>query len=282
MKKLPVWRTVKAANVFVFTNMATFWRIAIIPMCVYFVLYFIWYVAVGKEVLNSLQANADPVVSLWLFVPIIILSFLTISFVVSWHRLVLLGADAIVTDRGLKFERREFRFLLKGFVVTIILAIASTLAIMFAGIIGTVISATLGGLVPGFFVFLASIFFFVAALAPIYRYFLVIPAICIDGNASFGAAWKLGKGNSYRFFWTVFLASIPFAILVTVIGLVIGASLGFVLAPENAYQAATILGKAIEMFYFFAIGAIGATTLSMSYRFLTEAKAETAEMQEGS
>ncbi|HEB78966.1 MAG TPA: hypothetical protein ENI79_00630, partial [Rhodospirillales bacterium] len=102
MRKLQVWRTIKDANVFIYAHKDFFWRLAILPMCIYFAVYFVYFITVGKGVAMSMAdfsmqshsgagtlANFPMKDFLLSLVPAFILSLLTLPFIVAWRRLAL-------------------------------------------------------------------------------------------------------------------------------------------------------------------------------------------------
>ena len=93
MSNIRVWGTTKAAYGFVFTHQSDFWRLAALPMVIYYAVFFAVYLVVGVEVVQPV----------WAFVLLALLGILATPFVVAWHRMVLLGPGAIVGHRGLTY-----------------------------------------------------------------------------------------------------------------------------------------------------------------------------------
>lgn len=290
MRKLQVWRTIKDANVFIYAHKDFFWRLAILPMCTYFAAYFVYFITVGKglptsmtvgEIINHTKSGAEafgyfPIIIF--FVLFMILPLLLTPFIVTWHRLVLLGLEAVNSKNSLKYSRREWMFYLMGFVLSLILNATFFLFWgLFTGIfllIGPLINVPMNSAGS----IIAVLFFMMAAMiiaAPCLRFLLVQPSISIDRRASLGAAWKLGKNNSYRLTMIIIIASLPTLIGYTIITKIIFFALTFISNMKMMGVFSVIAANAIDLVFFFTGSAVIATTLSLCYRELTEAQAPT-------
>lgn len=250
-KKLPVWLTIESVCIFFFPNQRTFWRIAALPMASYYSAFVIVHVAIDEQVAGS-EWTGD-LLDILLFI-------LLLPFIVAWHRFVLLGPNSVVGHRGLRYGRREGKFLLVFLSFGLFLGI-----LQFIILVNAAQAAHGGGVRPqiGLDIILFVIIFLIV-LSPIFRLFLVLPSIALDKGASLRNAWKLTKGNTIRI--TAVFAFAVSPVLVIFDALIIPA---INLMPHDP---AMFLGGAITMYKEFIIAAVVASSLSLSYKFLISAK----------
>ena len=91
MSKLAPWKTVKSAYAFVLGHQKEFWRLARPPMaiiCVAYAVTFLWFETEPESLASGLPD---------------LLSLLVVPFLVAWHRLVLIGPQAVTGHHGLPF-----------------------------------------------------------------------------------------------------------------------------------------------------------------------------------
>ncbi|HXI04559.1 MAG TPA: hypothetical protein VNI57_15400, partial [Candidatus Saccharimonadales bacterium] len=180
----------------------------------------------------------------------------TTVYLVSCHRIVLLGDAAIPNRWGVYFTERELRFLLWSLLLGVIMAgiLLVALAILFF------VAFTL----PGFAAYqyraigVAVGAAFAVILYVDARLSLVFPVTAVGRDASLRESWRLTSGNGWR------LASI----------------LGIAAAPVFAIVAYLMLGvtppggfvtKLLLIFLSSMLSSIGVTALSLAYEELTAA-----------
>ena len=260
MHKLRVWQITRTTYDLVFRNQIVFWRIAALPMAIYYAAFVAAHVAGNEEIVESI----------WPGVGGLLLFILTVPFVVAWHRFVLLGSSSAAGHRGLRYGRREGKFFL------IFLGISVVLGVMIGvitGLIGVMTffsganapsAANAGGAgSPGFPFILLSQIIIVIVLAPITRLALVLPSIAIDEGASPCKSWRLTRGNTYRF-----TAVIGFT------GIAATCVFQYLLIPSVSLaptSLGTFLSGAITMYQSFFVAAVTASAISLSYKIFTSA-----------
>lgn len=141
--------------------------------------------------------------------PLAIVSTLgTISMVIAWHRRIILGVvpdSPFPTAIGpiLGYLGRVIAVFAIPFVPLVLFA--AGLALLRDPSSGT--AATVAG----------AAVFSVAAIGGmllVMRFSLVLPGIAVgDRTMTFSRAWKLSEGNTWRLFWGVFVAALPFTIV---------------------------------------------------------------------
>lgn len=134
-----------------------------------------------------------------------------ISFMVSWHRFVLLGEG--VAGTGVRFGRRELRFLL----ISLMPPALSGLTVLPLGLLG-------------FFAFQSSILtdqslqplfliIFVGLVLWFYSRFMpAFPAVAIEQPLSLSGAWRLTRGRQFVLLGLLICAIAPATVLVAVMG----------------------------------------------------------------
>lgn len=246
MSKLPILQITKSSYEFIFSHQTVFWQLAKLPMAVFcaisFLLYLFFYLFLS-EVFSEAFVKTGL---------ILLLGIVSLPFFVAWHRLVLLGPEAVSGHRGLVYGRREGMFILWGI------------------IIGCLFSA------PVLFVYLLPVpkamsLVVVLIMLPILRLYLVFPLVATDPStsvravASVNAVWALTKGNTIRIVFALLCIALPIQILGWLVSLT-GFYMGPVILGVYGYG---VLGVVIDMMVRFAAAAVIASFLSLTYLFLT-------------
>ncbi len=163
----------------------------------------------------------------WLGIVVILATIAAyIMLTTGWLRHLLRG-NVLTGRMGIcRFGGREFRMLGAAF-----------LLMLAFGIVGTVVVSLVAGLafaggVPATLVMLVV---YVAMTLVFMRLSLVFPMVALDQGVSWVTVWRIGKGNSWRLFWTYFLISLFVSVLSFVGFLPVGLVTGFAgaLAPGS-------------------------------------------------
>ena len=170
-------------------------------------------------------------------------------FIVRWHRFVLIGETA----SGDLFP--------PGWGLFFIAAIKITLGV----IVGMVIIALIGMVLPGFLAMLIAAIGGIALAVASSRLSLVFPAAAIERPIGLRQAWELLAGNYWRLFACLLLCYLPFGIVHYILG-EIGIGL-----PWVVWFVLQVIGLAMS----FAGAAVVASLLSDVYRGFYPPEAET-------
>ena len=168
----------------------------------------------------------------------------------GWLRFLLRGDDLAGRAGMFQFSGREFKML--GTAVLLMLVF---------GIVGTVVVSLFASLVfvIGGFVNLIILVVYGVLMLAFVRMALLFPMVALDQGANWGAAWRLGKGNSWRLFWTyfvitffvgilAFVAFIPVGLVIGLVGALVPDSISFsLILPLLAYDAIYIGGFMITL-----------------------------------
>ena len=168
----------------------------------------------------------------------------------GWLRFLLRRDDLAGRAGMFQFGGREFRML--G---------ASVLLMLVFGIVGFAVISLAAGLafVIGGFVNVVILVVYGALMLAFVRMALLFPMVALDQGANWGTAWRLGRGNSWRLFWTYFVitffvgilsfvAFIPVGLVSGLVGAMAPGSISFgIVLPLLAYDAIYVGGFMITL-----------------------------------
>ena len=265
MTKLRVWATTGAAYGFFFSHQSEFWRLAALPMAIYYALFLVVLLFAGVEVVQSG----------WGDVLGLVLSVLAMPFIVAWHRLAILGPEAIAGQRGLTIGRREGLFIVVSWGIALPFIILGIVVEALGAVVEaqTASPAGAGGFDVGFILPMIIILF---VMAPLLRVFLIYPLIATDHGVSIRQAWKLAKGNTFRF--AAILCLVGYSLKAVI--WIIDSSASFLLTGNVGSGPTIAINHATGVLEYFIVGSVGASALALSYRFLTTTRNDAAEALE--
>lgn len=240
MNKLPVFRTFGRAIAFAFGNFFTIFRLSWFPLAVFIATNLAVGIYVQQGLLGS-KPMIDPFsiqkhIGDFLFVNVLMMILEAITFAavaVSIHRVILFGDRKPGVWINFPFGATEFLFVLMGLVTGLIAVaiIAAALAPAFYLVSGGDVTAFIskvetwakdwpaGATREGFFAAVGPLMFayFIGWIVVIYvclRLTVWPPTIVATRRFSLGEAWRLTRGNVWRFIGLFFLVLSPFYILV--------------------------------------------------------------------
>lgn len=146
----------------------------------------------------------------------IFLGYLTFSLVITWHRVVIHGADNYVPVNLLLPEKSELAFMGMG----LLLAVIAVIGFTFMGALGS-IAGPLGGLL---FV-LISVFLALFIFSRLSFYF---PAKATDSPLTLGQAYKLSEGYIWKIFSVGVLSQLRMILILILYYIVLAIILFFV------------------------------------------------------
>jgi hypothetical protein len=272
-KKIPLFEMAKASHAFVYHHWDALRHLSALPMALYYLAIFVAYLALGTDLW----------LTNWQFAPLILLTVISIPFVVSWYRLALLGPEAIAGQKGLRFGEYEKAFFSALLFITIF-------SVFLGGMGGTLFGMILtfsGNIVMGFtgyqpvwgypnavgpVVMLVGTFF---GLLLFLRMALLLPATAKNGKTAPSDIWSVAKGNVFRLGGLLFLVNLPVSIVFSAVYLLVVVISRSFLDQQAALETSIVVNSAIYMVQAFVTLALGATALSMSYQLLGSDEADT-------
>jgi|GEM_PF-1907795 len=260
--KLKVFALVADSYRAVFGNLGTMTRILWLPMVILVVIEFRFAVQKGPAASQGLAGSAfDPIY----FVYIVVSWIVICGAYVSLHRFFLLGDKP--SALGLAFQRRELRYL--GYCLAIapvvILPVGGLWLLESVEVVPLLLSAALTFAAIGFMVIW------------LIRLGFALPAIALDQEGGlrrrFKHALALVNGNTWRAFLALFLASLPFVVILDMVPYVFsltGSELIITDTPVFVMQAVTVIGNVLDVYSHAVMIAI----YSFAYRTLELGKAK--------
>ena len=263
-RKLPVWRTVKAA----YGDVLRHWRLALRAAGLWAALIVLveggWALFFGPaaplsaEALPNAEAVARPLLLgllsglLWLLGPAAVAAF--------WHRRILHG-DARIGVAA-PFDRRAVRYLVVLGLISLFVAVPVFMLAVFGGLFGVMagmaqesegFAAAAGSVVGALVVALTAVLFV--------RMELVLPSVAADERPiTLGESFRLTRGNTLRLLFSLFLQFLVAFPLMLVIGL-----LQVPLAHMGLEIGLLILTTLANFFFLL----VGAAWLSLAYGHLS-------------
>jgi hypothetical protein len=151
------------------------------------------------------------------------------ALLVSWHRIVMLGAGGRRAAPPIAFGMREVHYLLVwmllsvGFLGAFAVTAAAAVAVQFAAMVGGYLVLLLLGLSKTvmvgqkdqlMIVLWISLFFAVPVASYVAgRLSLVLPALAVDRRRPFRQAWRMSAGNGWRLVAASLIVLIPMELL---------------------------------------------------------------------
>ena len=277
MAELPVLQITKFAYANVFRNWRVFWRFAWLSMAVYLVadaaaaIYF-----PGQENENLKEVFITPVYIL-----------AVIPVAINWHRRILLGPRfAVKRALDLSLDRRTLPFLWAEIKIGAVLVAFTYLLYnslseiyWYSGFAEYIfmsfentefLDVISGDDIPSFISSLLTVGVTVIFCFPIVsRLFLIFPAVAVDQDRSFRAAWRLGKGNAFRLAVVLLFASFPFFLMERAFEFADSRFFSQVGTERNwIFPAESILVAAVGALVLFVRTSVIVSALTSSYFFL--------------
>lgn len=244
---LPVWLTALDAYRRCLVNLPTLSRVAFIPLCLVLVAGF----AVGF--VAGITGHADQLrvpFSDWSLVGVAIQRIFWIIFAVAWHRFILLGPGRARTSVGIDLTQRELSFFAY---VMVIFFISSA---PYYAVVTRIIT-------PVDWLVFILLYWPWLVLPVTARLFLVLPAAAIEHRISFGHAWTMTRGTTWRVVAIMVLCGSPLTILLQVV------YRPLVLSVTDSIPLFMLVDVAAAIITFLQI-AVFAAGLSLTYRWISQ------------
>lgn len=237
VRKLPVWRTVKAAYLVIFYNPKFAIKLAAVPFVLstaeILIVFHLWGGMTEEQITQTTEANG--IVPLFVALLSFIAGLAVIPMITAWHRLVLLGKDHPDARILYSIGRTEWGYIWKLilFMALCLLAMIPPTLIIF-GFISS------GGQIAAHYIIVFVVLFLVLPLyAIIFRLSLVFPSAAIGVPLGFGESWRLTRKNTWRIIFAIVLSVLP-------LGGIMGA-INFILTGEINFHVEIGFGNAPDI-----------------------------------
>lgn len=270
VRKLPVWRTVKAAYLVIFHNPKLAIKLAAVPLAFsilpLLIQTYLWSGMTAEEVALSMQSDFNIVA---LIQVVSVLGFLAmIPMITAWHRLVILGHAHPDARISYGIKKTEWSYLGKLILFGLLCALFMVPAIVVPVIIGAALPSAGGFHIAVIAIMIIAMLFIYAF---IFRASLVFPAAAIGESLSFRESWRLSKGNTWRIIFTTILAALPTSVIMFVVSLAF-AGMFFFDPTTDAFPSfnSQLIVSAIHTPLWIIGTCVGISVWSWCYRYLVQ------------
>lgn len=196
-----------------------------------------------------------------------------VMFAVAWHRRCLKPEEQTTIWTALRWDKRKTQFTIRSMIIGVILVGVAVVAGVFvailgggAGMVGTIGTGAEGKAVPTILGIVGTLVIVAVVLLMNSRLALWLPAAAVDDNLTLMETWVLARGNTWRIFAIVLLASAPGILFFFVVDMVMkfaAQSLGM----GDTLTFRLIASLALNLANYVVI-AIGVSALSSIYKEL--------------
>jgi hypothetical protein len=192
-----------------------------------------------------------------------------VSIAVAWHRRIILGEQPGLSGSNI-LAGELWRYIGVG----ILIMLVTTLPLVFILVLAVVLASQSIAALVGLLLCLA-------AIAVVLRLSLILPARAIgDVGLTIREAWHRTRGNTWRLFWGTVACTLPPAILLETVSLIVFGTIGSQVAPGQPLDTSVALAVALMSTIFFVvyllIVPIGIGFLSHAYRHFFQGGLEAA------
>ncbi len=139
-----------------------------------------------------------------------------VMFAVAWHRRCLKPEEQTTIWTALRWDKRKTLFTIRSMIIGVILVGVAITAGVFvailgggAGMVGTIGTGAEGKAIPTILGVVGTLVIIAVVLLMNSRLALWLPAAAVDDNLTLMETWVLARGNTWRIFAIVLLASAP-------------------------------------------------------------------------
>lgn len=243
MYKLPILEIIQHTFSIFEKNKFSILRVLIIPYLMMTSLIYIRPYLVAKVM--TLFTSMKPSITVYLinFVVSLLEHLIASLFIISCHRLILLGSSSIPKYGLIIPKKREIRFW--GW--TVALYILIMIFIAFLGILSSF--ALIMIIFP--FPFILPLLGYILGTYLFARYILIFPAVALDHRPTLDWAWKQTNGNGFRLLLLLAMTALPI----------------YFLRYFMSFESSILLNGFI-IYINFILGVIGIIFISLSYNEL--------------
>lgn len=271
MKKLAIRDSIMDVLGFLWTNRPDLFRMIAAPVLALSVINTAATALIPKPVTPATEVEASATIVTALLIGVSFIFY--VMFAVAWHRRCLKPEEQTTIWTALRWDKRKTQFMIRSLVIAVILvSVAVSVGVIVAivgggiGLVTTVGTGAEGKAVPTLLGAAATMIIVVFVFLMNSRLALWLPAATVDDNLTLMETWVLARGNTWRIFAIVLLASAPGILLFFVVDSVVK------LASQSLGMADTLTFRLIASLALnvanYIVIAIGVSALSTIYKEL--------------
>ncbi len=225
IRKLPIWRTAKAAYLVILRNRGLAVKLAIIPIILLIIQDIVWTYFWGGMTQDQMTATMKENVGLAALVIVVdsVFYLSTIPMITAWHRMVILGRADPESRVRYSIKTPEWLYLRKAILFGLWYLLAYLLGALIVGVVGAFFTSLVPPANERFAIIVMKVLTGSVLFAVILRISLVFPAAAVGKTIGFGDSWLESEGNTWRLFAAVCLGFIPSVIIPFVLnGMIFG------------------------------------------------------------
>lgn len=271
MKKLAIRDTILEVLGFLWANRLDLFRMIAAPVLALSVINAAASALVPRPETPTTEVQTAAAVSTALLIGISFIFY--VMFAVAWHRRCLKPEEQTTIWTALRWDKRKTQFTIRSLIIGVILVGVAITAGVFvailgggAGVVGTIGTGAEGKAIPAILGAIGTLIIAGVVLLMNSRLALWLPAAAVDDNLTLMETWVLARGNTWRIFAIVLLASAPGILFFFIVDMVIkfaGQSLG--MADTLTFR---LIGSLALNLANYIVIAIGVSALSTIYKEL--------------
>jgi len=214
MKKLAIRDLILEVLGFLWTNRLDLFRMIAAPVLALSVINTAATALVPRPATPTTEMQTAATVSTALLIGVSFIFY--VMFAVAWHRRCLKPEEQTTIWTALRWDKRKTQFTIRSLIIGVILVGVAITAGVFvailgggAGMVGTIGSGAEGKAIPAVLGAIGTLIIVVVVLLMNSRLALWLPAAAIDDNLTLMETWVLARGNTWRIFTVVLMASAP-------------------------------------------------------------------------
>ncbi len=271
MKKLAIRDLILEVLGFLWTNRLDLFRMIAAPVLALSVINTAATALVPKPEAPATEMQTAATISTALLIGVSFIFY--VMFAVAWHRRCLKPEEQTTIWTALRWDKRKTQFTIRSLIIgAILVGVAITAGVFVAilgggvGMVGTIGTGAEGKAIPAVLGAIGTLIIVVVVLLMNSRLALWLPAAAVDDNLTLMETWVLARGNTWRIFAVVLLASAPGILFFFFVDMVIkfaAQSLGM----GDTLTFRLIASLALNLANYIVI-AIGVSALSTIYKEL--------------
>lgn len=214
MKKLAIRDTILEVLGFLWTNRLDLFRMIAAPVLALSVINTAATALVPRPEPPATEMQTAATISTALLIGVSFIFY--VMFAVAWHRRCLKPEEQTTIWTALRWDKRKTQFTIRSLIIGVILVGVAITAGVFvailgggAGMVGTIGTGAEGKAIPAVLGAIGTLIIVVVVLLMNSRLALWLPAAAVDDNLTLMETWVLARGNTWRIFTVVLLASAP-------------------------------------------------------------------------
>jgi len=271
MKKLAIRDSILEVLGFLWTNRPDLFRMIAAPVLALSVINTAVAALLPKPETPTTELQTAATISTALLIGVSFIFY--VMFAVAWHRRCLKPEEQTTIWTALRWDKRKTQFMTRSLVIAIILiTVAVSVGVIVTivgggiGLVSTVGTGATGKAVPTLLGAIGTLIIVVFVFLMNSRLALWLPAAAVDDNLTLMETWVLARGNTWRIFAVVLLASAPGILFFFVVDMAVKAA-SQSLGMGDTLTFRLIASLALNLANYIVI-AIGVSALSTVYREL--------------